>query len=597
VQDLKVRTSESLQVQEEKTNALRRAERELKNLTSELNAVRGNRHDSNSILMDGFEDEAAHESNEPEERIQLRRLEGLYEKLKTALIARDARIEELEAQTASPESSPDLEPTGPEPVSTTTQNDQTRLSEQAAVIESLEGQLSELRQEKEMLEDLASRRSRSNRALKDASAEMEAKVPMLEQEISTRDETIAAREGSIKRFLNEAEQARKDIADRDASIEALRSAAEAKDQALALNKDQQDALEAAVNAREERITQLDSALTAANGRISKLTTEVEHAQVMLTDLQTSIEQKDEVARQQDQTRDTLQSTLRERDSLIESLNTELRAREQAVNAGAEQQVTLQASLDAREQRITVLDADLAAARGDAEVLRTELDQARSSLGEQAHELDRQQAAAREHAQTEEALKNTLRDREFQLEHLSSDNSTLEARLNEAREASEAAERKLADTLQQAADSQSLSEKRQQAVDSERTVSQHETEALKREIEDLKTSLVQHEEWMDRLKVTLGERENRSRDQQQTIETLQTELDTANGRLASGFEERQSLENARHELDRQITTLSARIEQAEAELVEQAQSVTMYRNMLADQDRICSLRRWHSRMHP
>jgi TolA-binding protein len=36
VQDLKVRTSESLQVQEEKTNALRRAERELKNLTSEL---------------------------------------------------------------------------------------------------------------------------------------------------------------------------------------------------------------------------------------------------------------------------------------------------------------------------------------------------------------------------------------------------------------------------------------------------------------------------------------------------------------------------------------------------------------------------------
>ena len=59
--DLNDRTNDLLRDQDKQANALRSAEREVKNLTSELNAVRGVRSAEDNLVMDGFEDEVAAE--------------------------------------------------------------------------------------------------------------------------------------------------------------------------------------------------------------------------------------------------------------------------------------------------------------------------------------------------------------------------------------------------------------------------------------------------------------------------------------------------------------------------------------------------------
>ena len=96
ISDLNDRTNDLLRDQDKQANALRSAEREVKNLTSELNAVRGVRSAEDNLVMDGFEDEVAAEPGDSAIATQLKKTEALYEKLKGALIKRDERIEELE---------------------------------------------------------------------------------------------------------------------------------------------------------------------------------------------------------------------------------------------------------------------------------------------------------------------------------------------------------------------------------------------------------------------------------------------------------------------------------------------------------------------
>jgi chromosome segregation ATPase len=489
VNDLNDRTNDLLRGQDEKGNNLRRAEREIKNLTSELNAVRGVRQDdNNSIIMDGFDDEAAGDPSDSAAIAQLKKLEALYDKLKGALITRDARIEELETQLASGEpieggaAAPSIDP---DAVADEIRPLEQKIADQQTTIDTLQDQISELRREKEMLDDLANRRSRSNRALKDASAEAEAKVPVLEQEITARDETIQTREASIKRMLNEAEEAKAEIVVRDEKIEALKSEIVDTLNAAETSESRQRELETSLERREERITALDTELSSTLENVERLQKELREADSRIEKQQSRVDEIDEELRLRDQAADTLQSTIKDRDFRIDTITNEKTALEEA------------------------------------------LEKAKAEAAGSAQEVE------------------TIR--------------------------------------REAEDSMALFDKRKIAAESEQAATEQQSQALRREIEDLKANLTQHEQWMEKLKANLEDRETRAREQSERIEALQADLDQATEQARARHDERQTADDSRHELERELVTLTSRIEQIQAELNEQAQTITVYKSMLADKE--------------
>jgi len=485
ISGLNDRTNELLRDQDKQSNALRSAEREVKNLNSELNAVRGVRSADDNLVMDGFDDEVTTEPGDSATATQLKKTEALYEKLKGALIKRDERIEELELL-LSGEREADSQPVEREEIgSDESRALEAKLGSQTETINGLTDQISELRKEKEMLEDLANRRSKSNRALKDASAESEAKVPALEQEIVTRDETIQAREASIKRLLSDVETTKSDLSERESRIQALDQELTASAQTLEESTARQKELEGVVNRREERITSLETELTSTLDRVQSLQNDVQ----------------------------TADQKLSEQQSAIDNINAQLSERDRA----------------------------------------------------------------------EEALKNTIRDRDFRIDTLDAEKTDLQSALGNAENEKTSAERSMNEVRQEAADQQQLTNKRQQAMDAERDVAERESAALKREIEDLNASITQHQNWMEKLKASLEDREERAKAQQQRMDELTGEVDAVNEQLKKRHDERQAADDARHELEREIVTLKSRSDTAQSEASEQAQTVSVYKSMLADKD--------------
>lgn len=486
ISDLNDRTNELLRDQDKQANALRKAEREAKNLNSELNAVRGVRSADDNLVMDGFDDEVTAEPGDSATVTRLKKTEALYEKLKGALIKRDERIEELELLLSGEREADDASPFEREEVSSEeTRALEAKLDAQKETIDGLTEQVSELRKEKEMLEDLANRRSKSNRALKDATAEVEAQVPALEQEIATRDETIQAREASIKRLLADVETTRADLAERESRIDTLDQELVSKNQSLEQSTARQKELESVVNRREERITALEAELDTTLERVQSLQGDVQTADQKLAEQQTA----------------------------IDGINAQLAERDRA----------------------------------------------------------------------EEALQHTIRDRDFRIDALSSEKADLQQALNTMQSEKERAERAALEIRQETADQQQLTEKRQQAMNAERDVAERESAAHKREIEDLNASVKQHQQWMEKLKASLEEREARASAQQKRMDELTAELDAANEQLKKRHDERQIAEDARHELEREIVTLKSKAEAAQSEAGEQAQTVSVYKSMLADKD--------------
>ena len=122
------------------------------------------------------------------------------------------------------------------------------------------------------------------------------------------------------------------------------------------------------------------------------------------------------------------------------------------------------------------------------------------------------------------------------------------------------------------------------MDAEKDVAERETAALKREIEDLNASVTQHQQWMEKLKASLEERGATSRGRSRSAWTnsrVRWMRQTSSSR--SRHDERQAADDARHELEREIVTLKSRAETAQSEAGEQAQTVSVYKSMLADKD--------------
>jgi chromosome segregation ATPase len=417
---------------EGKENELRSASREARNLTSELEVVKGNRTSTGNVIMDGFEDEASDSPADSKLAARLEKTEALYQKLKKGLIKRDEHIEELQAQL-------DTDPSSQAPASGELQDkveeldasaDELRetIRSQEGVIEKLRGELTEARQEKEMLADMAKRRSENNQALKEASAEAEAQLPQLEVQIADLGETITTREASIKRMLAELEELKSDKQAQEQQITAISSQLQGHQQVL----DEHDAkvvgLESSIEQRDERISALTNELGSSRDEIAEATRTVQAREATIVDQQAKVDAatariSDEqqaaaakvreheqtfanAAKEHGQATTTLQGTIQDRDFKIGALNSEIDSsredlRDLKVNMESLQQQSSQAKVDA-DQRQSELTLEMSGTHKRAEGLNREMEDLRSGIEQRERWLTKlkQSLAEREVANKE-----------------------------------------------------------------------------------------------------------------------------------------------------------------------------------------------------
>ena len=439
---------------DEKDKVLRGAERKVRNLTSELAAVKGALPDNGNMIVDGFEDERAVEGDGANSTdgqsllaVKLKKAEFLYEKLKDTIIKRDDQIQALEAKL---ESSPTTTSSDSAEADETVQALQDRLHDQQSKIDELTSRLEEIKQEKDMLADMAKRRSESNKLLKEASAAAEGQIPKFQEDIEARDKTISDRERSIKHYLKELEELKEERAKHQAEIADLSRQDGDHNVELTSRDDQIISLGNNVRTSEDRVT-------THVAEISNLKTSIENTQTLLREREETInEQLLSLAEsstrleEQLQTTNTVQGAIKDRDFKIETLTHEV-AEMKTHLSKTEQQAT--DAFDMFEKRQEMLTVE-----------KTTSQEASDTISRKAEDLSAQLA------QSERWLtrtKQTLHDRETQLRGLEktvadieTQNDTLASELNGQTQARRSAETDARATNRQLVSQES---KTQQAV--------------------------------------------------------------------------------------------------------------------------------------
>lgn len=424
LKDLNERTTGLQRAHDAKEKELRGSTRELKNLTSELEAVKGHGKDNDNIIMDGFDDEIAAE-NEGDSPLatKLKTTQKLYEKLKAALIKRDARIESLENSLAEgsgagaqlADEAFDIDESDGPSGETTRELEQT-IADRDLTIETLQSEVTELRNEKGMLEDLASRRSKSNRVLKDASVEAEARLPELEREITEREKTIFDREASITRLLAEQEATKKELAQQTKQTNTLEAELGFSGQQLEISNNKLNELEASLNQREERITVLDRDLSKSAETIKEIRDMLQQSEESIEAQKIAFENESSTLQKQAQAADTLSSTIKDRDFKISSLESDL-SELQASLSNAHQEAT--DTIAITEKRQEVAAAEVSDGQEQLTTLRREVEDLRANLTQSEQWMAK--------------LKESLSDRESRLQELQTRVDALTSELQGANE--------------------------------------------------------------------------------------------------------------------------------------------------------------------
>lgn len=424
LKDLNERTTGLQRAHDAKEKELRGSSRELKNLTSELAAVKGHSTDADNFIMDGFDDEVAAENDGGSAlATKLKTTEKLYQKLKTALIKRDARIESLENSLAEgsgagaqlAEESFDLDDADEDSHGATRELQQT-IADRDLTIKALQSEVTELRNEKGMLEDLANRRSKSNRALKDASAEAKSRLPELEREITDREKTIFDREASITRLLAEQEVTKKELAQQIAQTNTLEAELGFSGQQLEISNNKLNELEASLNQREERITVLDRELTTSNEAIADIRDQLQASKESIDAQKIAFETESATLQKQAQAANTLSSTIKDRDFKISSLEGDISELQESLSNAREDATDTSAITEKRQ-----------------EVAASEVSDSQSQLAALRREVEDLRANLTQREQWMEKLKESLNERESRLQQLQTRNEALTRELQGANE--------------------------------------------------------------------------------------------------------------------------------------------------------------------
>lgn len=270
IQELGAQAAQATETLAATEHELRTSHREARNLRSELKAVKGESSEPSNVIMDGFEDEPAETADDP----RLARVQALYDKLKTALLERDEQIAQLETQLATPAAATadqaDEVTAAADPLPHDSEGSSARLVELEATVDQLRGQLAESEQQRDMLAEMAKHRTEANQQLKAESAQTQAQIPELEGQLALHEQTIATREASIKRLLDELEELTKAKQASDAEGARLSRSNEAQAATLSEQADRISNLEISIGQRDARISVLDQDLQGVRAQLDAL---------------------------------------------------------------------------------------------------------------------------------------------------------------------------------------------------------------------------------------------------------------------------------------------------------------------------------------
>jgi chromosome segregation ATPase len=223
VKGLKDRVSELETSMRQKEIEIDKRDREIRSLSSELTVLKQGTSNGHVVLLDG-EDEAADSATaDPEMAKRYAALEARYDALARGLFQRDDRIAELEEQLKNPAGEVPTRTLEHE-VSELEQTASTlraSLEEKEQQLELLQTRLQEEAAQRETFEDLAKRRSDSNRELKAAAARFEQQIPALMETIKSRDAQIVERDDKLVALTRSLKTERQLREAREAEIEDL----------------------------------------------------------------------------------------------------------------------------------------------------------------------------------------------------------------------------------------------------------------------------------------------------------------------------------------------------------------------------------------
>lgn len=238
--------------------------REIRTLTTELSSAK-KLQEAGSLLLQGSEYDAATDNLDAESQRRINIAESLYEELRKTLSEREEKIAELELLLDSNSNTPAAHAqTGDVETTAVVDALQDQINDQQVTIARLETQLSELRQDREMLSDLARSRSKNNQTLQDNQEELQSRVPELEKALEQLGAIVQDREASIRLLNSELDHATKD------------------------KKRQQDELQNCI----ADIKVQEEARDALESRVIALSEEIQTQQVAMRDMQYSLEQSE-----------------------------------------------------------------------------------------------------------------------------------------------------------------------------------------------------------------------------------------------------------------------------------------------------------------
>lgn len=219
--DLRSRMSELDRTVAERDIEIRNHAREVRVLTTELQAAKRVQADD-TLFIEGIDTVSVDsEVLDPQAQAQLQQSEAMYAEIRSALEEREQRILELES-TLSAGAPPNAEHSD-QPKSPGHEQEiallEDRLRNHEATIERLEAQLSEIRQDRNMLSGLARSRAKQRATESEPSSELIERITHLERELDLRNQVVMDRDASLKRLLGELEEASRDRAAQQAEME------------------------------------------------------------------------------------------------------------------------------------------------------------------------------------------------------------------------------------------------------------------------------------------------------------------------------------------------------------------------------------------
>lgn len=400
VKGLKGRVAELETSMRQQELEIDKRDREIRSLGSELTILKQGPSNGPVVLLDGEDAAADPDTADPEMAKRYAALEARYDALARGLFQRDDRIAELEEQLRNPGGDVPTRTLEHEvaELEQTASTLRASLEEREQQIEALQTRLQEEVAQRETFEDLAKRRSDSNRELKTAAAKFEQQIPALMQTIKSRDAQIVERDEKLVALTRSLKDERQQREAREAEIEALQG------ELAALQSRQRE--------QQQRLNELDEARRAL---------------------------KAELGRTSEALRAT-EAVVREREAALAEAEKAIAAAHERTAAGERTAAALQNTIKDRDFKIAELEAAANQQNAKLEMLRGTLSETKAAHEAHIAEITRQSDEQRQ------ALEQTISDQALALVDRELDRSelaTAAAELSRVREEADALNRQIA----------------------------------------------------------------------------------------------------------------------------------------------------------